>query len=77
MTSVQKIVLGGGVMNRATLYSKIRKHVQTGLNGYISISKVTDANEIDEYITPSVWGARAGIVGALHLAVLALTGVQT
>ena len=77
VTSVQKIVLGGGVMNRATLYSKIRKHVQSGLNGYISISKITDANEIDEYITPSVWGARAGIVGALHLAVLALTGVQT
>ena len=33
--SIEKIVIGGGVMNRTILYEKIRKHFHDCLKGYI------------------------------------------
>ena len=34
--SVEKIVIGGGVMKRTVLYDHVRKSFLKGLNGYIS-----------------------------------------
>jgi fructokinase len=75
ISSPEKIVLGGGLMNRASLYPKIRDHVQTSLNGYICVDSILTA-QIDDYISASFWGANAGIVGALHLALFSLPAPQ-
>ena len=73
VTSVEKIVLGGGVMNRQILYQKIRLRTQELLNGYLDLPQLTTKEGIDSYIGPSVWseaegGPGPGLVGALSLA---------
>lgn len=70
ITSVEKIVIGGGVLNRSSLYPKIRKYTLEILNKYIQHDSLTET-EIDNYITPSIFGSNAGIMGACYLASLA------
>ncbi|KAJ1450394.1 hypothetical protein M885DRAFT_532431 [Pelagophyceae sp. CCMP2097] len=67
--SPERIVLSGGVMQRRSLFPRIRAKTVAMLNGYIP---AVDAAMIDGYIVPSRWGNDAGIVGALTLAVDAL-----
>lgn len=64
--SPQRIILGGGVMDQAFLFPMIRREVQALLNGYV----VSDAilKYIDEYIVPPALGGRAGMLGAIALA---------
>ena len=70
--SAERIVIGGGVMNRTCLYAKIRRHVKILLADYIqNVALTTDAG-LEDFITPSVWGPNAGIVGAAYLAQEAL-----
>ena len=73
VTSVEKIILGGGVMNREILYEKIRIRTQEHLNGYLDLPQLTSTEGINAYIAPSVWseakgGPGPGLVGALTLA---------
>eukprot|EP01083_Nonionella_stella_P287701 979400_1 len=91
-TSVEKIVFGGGVMNRSILYDKIRVRTKELLNGYLDLEELTTEEGLRGYIGPSVWsegkgggnngnGAGAeiispGLVGALVLAKLALEEQQ-
>ena len=63
--SPERIVLGGGVMQRKVLYGKVREQTARIINGYVT----TPA--IDTYITPSTWLANGGIMGAAYLARLA------
>jgi fructokinase len=56
--SPQRMVLGGGVMQREELFAKIRDRVAALLNGYL---------EPPELVTPQL-GKRAGVLGALVLA---------
>ena len=56
--SPQRIVLGGGVMQREELFAKIRDQVAAVLNGY---------REPPELMAPQL-GKRAGVLGALVLA---------
>jgi len=74
VNSPERIVLGGGLMNRTSLFPRIRKHVSMLLNDYIQNEALTTDAGLEEYIAPSVWGSRAGIVGAIYLANEALTG---
>lgn len=67
VASPEKIVLSGGVMQRASLFPKIRSNLLRFLNGYIPVLVAAD-----DYIVPSAWGNDAGIVGALFLARAAL-----
>jgi len=84
IASPERIVLGGGVFNRACLYDKVRAATRKLLNGYIQVPAL-HADNIDNYIVSSVWGAEAGLVGALALGQVALLnyrqsqalGVQT
>jgi len=71
--SVERIVLGGGVMNRACLYAKIRAQLKTLLADYIQAPALTTASGLDDFIVASVWGQNAGIVGAAYLAAEALS----
>jgi fructokinase len=64
--SPQRIVLGGGVMERRLLFPAIRQKVRENLNGYIPSPVVTGT--MDEYILPPGLGKRSGILGAMALA---------
>lgn len=71
LASPEKIVIGGGVLNRKCLYPMIRSEVQRMLNGYIQTEQLT-TSAIDKYICPAVHEGDAGIIGALALAESAL-----
>lgn len=65
LTSVQRIVIGGGLMKRKNLFVHIRKHVQDILNGYIHVPMLIE--NIDEYIVPSKLDDLIGIQAAMDL----------
>jgi len=71
IASPERICIGGGLLNRASLYAKIRSKTQQILAGYIQNENVT-TDKIENYIVPSFWGNNAGIVGAAYLAMIAL-----
>jgi len=56
--SPQRIILGGGVMQRRELFSKIRVQVDRLLNKYL---------ELPELVPPEL-GTRAGVLGAIAMA---------
>lgn len=56
--SPQRIVLGGGVLRREKLYPLVREKVSALLNGYVESPD----------IMPPVLGSRAGVLGAVALA---------
>ncbi|CAM9330331.1 unnamed protein product [Phaeothamnion confervicola] len=70
VASPERIVLSGGVLNRTILYPKTRDWCRRLLNGYIDHPSL-NTSAIDDYIVPSGFGQKAGIVGALTLAYLA------
>jgi fructokinase len=70
VTSVEKIVLGGGIMKRNGLIEKVRRQTRVLLNGYLG--DLSD-RELLEWITSSSYGSDAGLMGALVLAQRAIT----
>ena len=56
--SPQRIVLGGGVMQREELFPKLRVRVTDLLNGYLAVPDMV----------PPLLGSRAGVLGAIALA---------
>ena len=65
-----KIILGGGVMQQAHLFPRIRVHLAESLNGYIRSTKIQ--SNIDEYVVPPGLGNYSGVLGGLALARSAL-----
>jgi len=77
VTSVEKIVFGGGIMNRTILYDNIRSRTKELLNGYLDLPQVNTEAGLKEYIGPSVWCKEGpGLVGALVLAQVAFEKAQ-
>lgn len=68
--SPERIIIGGGLMQKHVLYKKIRDKVLAYLNGYLAVSSLTA--QIDRYIVAPGLGDRSGICGALALAIQAL-----
>lgn len=64
--SPKKIILGGGVMQRAFLFPKVRNRVLALLNGYVSSKPILE--NINEYIVPPGLGNQSGSIGAIALA---------
>ncbi len=64
--SPQRIILGGGVMRRTTLFPRIRRVVQDVLAGYVRDPALEE--QIEAYIVPPALGDDAGVLGALALA---------
>eukprot|EP00934_Nitzschia_sp_Nitz4_P007968 Nitzschia sp. Nitz4//scaffold4_size323378//209917//211082//NITZ4_000680-RA/size323378-augustus-gene-0.20-mRNA-1//1//CDS//3329553459//7958//frame0 len=62
-TSIEKIVLGGGIMNRQGLIDKVRRRTVTLINGYLELP-----SDMTDLISLSVYGPNAGLTGALLLA---------
>jgi len=64
--SPQRMVLGGGVMERQQLFPHIRRKVREILNGYIASPVM--AGTMIEYIVAPGLGKRSGILGAMAMA---------
>ena len=62
--SVERIVLGGGVMSNEFLFPMIRKYYTELLSGYIDMPQVKDP---DTYIVPAKLEGNQGIIGAMNL----------
>jgi fructokinase len=71
LSSVNRIVLSGGIMLRKPLFAKIRSRTRELLNNYVQVPSVLVDSELDKFIGPSTWGNAAGVVGALNLAKVA------
>jgi len=64
--SPQRIVMGGGVMNQARLLPLVRLRMLHWLGGYINRSEIQSG--ADRYVVAPELGDRAGVIGALLLA---------
>ena len=64
--SPEKVIIGGGVLNKKNLIDKIRKNVKKTLAGYLNHPKIL--NDIDEYITLPKHMGSSGLMGALAIA---------
>lgn len=70
MLSPQRIILGGGVMSQPQLFPMVRQRTVELLNGYVQAPEILD--HIDDYIVPPGLGNRAGVLGAIALAMAAI-----
>jgi fructokinase len=68
--SPQRILLGGGVMQRAHLFPLVRAEVVELLHGYVRAPAILES--ADEYIVPPGLGKQAGVLGAMALVAQAL-----
>lgn len=68
--SPQRIVLGGGVMKEPGLLTRVHDRVRKLAAGYFDSPELGDRTP--DYIVPPALGDRAGVLGALELARLAL-----
>ena len=73
LTSIESIVLGGGIMKRKILYDKIRHRVIEIINAYLDLPTVED-NGMNCFIREPTWDD-AGLVGAFVLAETAYTTI--
>lgn len=67
--SPQRILLGGGVMQRAVLFDKVRRQTAALLNGYVNQPAITE--RIEDYIVPPALFPVSGLVGAYLLGLYA------
>jgi fructokinase len=64
--SPERIILGGGVMNKPGLLSRVQERVRELLAGYFDAPELKDA--IGDFVVPPGLGDRAGVLGAIALA---------
>lgn len=69
----QKIILGGGVMDKKLLFPLVRSKFLELINGYAPESILT---RVDQYIVPTGLDGKAGVVGAIDLALMELGTAQ-
>lgn len=67
--SPQRIVMGGGVMAQRQLLRLVRVKLQACLNEYVQAPAIQE--EIDQYVVVPGLGDRAGVLGAIALAIQA------
>jgi len=65
--SIERIVLGGGVMKRNGLIDKIRSRTSYLMNGYVDLPPV-NSDEMKYLISTSSFGRDIGLIGAMVLA---------
>jgi fructokinase len=70
MVSPQLIIMGGGVLSQERLLPMIRQRTQHWLSGYINRPEIL--SDIEHYIVAPALGPKAGVLGALRLAITAL-----
>lgn len=67
----QRIIIGGGIMRRRELLPQIRAHARALLNDYIQTPQLRDG--LDDYLVSPMLGNRAGVLGAIALAIQTTT----
>jgi len=65
--SPERVVLGGGVMARASLLPMVRSKLAEVLGGYVASPVLTDG--LERYLVAPALGERAGVLGAMALAI--------
>ena len=70
MLSVERIVFGGGVMTNGALLRHVRDATHRYLNGYVE--PLQSRERIEEYLCAPALADRAGVLGALLLAMKAV-----
>jgi fructokinase len=68
--SPERIVLGGGVMDRHGLRAQVAQNLRALLAGYLQTPLLGE--EINDFLVPPALGDRAGVLGAIALAQTAL-----
>jgi fructokinase len=66
VASPQRVIVGGGVMQRAGLLAMVRTRLRELLAGYLDTPLLDD--RVDEYVVTPELGDRAGVLGAIALA---------
>lgn len=64
--SPERIIIGGGVMSQPQMFPLVRAATQRWLNGYLQHPHILD--HPDRLIVPPALGQRAGVLGAIALA---------
>ena len=62
----QRIIIGGGVMQKDFMFPMVRKKVRELLNAYVQHEAILE--HIDQYILPPALGNRSGVLGAIAMA---------
>ncbi len=65
--SPQRIIVGGGVMQAQHLWPRLHSATQKALNEYIRVPALVE--HVETYIVPPRLGQRAGVLGAIALAI--------
>jgi fructokinase len=65
--SPQRIIMGGGVMQQPRLFPGIRQRMLHWLAGYVDVGDILARS--DCYVVPPALGTRAGVLGALSIAI--------
>eukprot|EP00639_Heterosigma_akashiwo_P014613 CAMPEP_0206367520 /NCGR_PEP_ID=MMETSP0294-20121207/4100_1 /ASSEMBLY_ACC=CAM_ASM_000327 /TAXON_ID=39354 /ORGANISM="Heterosigma akashiwo, Strain CCMP2393" /LENGTH=431 /DNA_ID=CAMNT_0053813799 /DNA_START=198 /DNA_END=1490 /DNA_ORIENTATION=+ len=73
--SPSKIVLNGGVLQRACLFPMVRSVFRGLMQGFLHHPSFDEG--LGDYIIPATWGQKTGIVGALATSKLALDTAET
>jgi fructokinase len=73
VVSPQRIILGGGVLQRPHLFPSLRALVLERLNGYVDVPEITE--RMDGYLVPPDLGQDAGLFGAMALGHRLLDGI--
>jgi fructokinase len=64
--SPERVVIGGGVMNRHGLLEAVHREIVRLMNGYLASAVLSDG--ISAFVAKPALGPRAGVLGALALA---------
>lgn len=64
--SPDRIVAGGGVMEQAHLWPRVRAEVERRLGGYVASDALADG--LERYLVPPGLGSRSGVLGVMLLA---------
>jgi fructokinase len=67
VASPHRVIVGGGVMERASLLPRVRERLVELVAGYLD-TPLLRRDEIDEYLVAPQLGDRAGVLGAIALA---------
>jgi len=66
VASPQRVIVGGGVMDRPGLLDRVRARLVELVGGYLQTPLLGEA--VDSYLVPPELGDRAGVLGAIALA---------
>ena len=69
LLSPEKIVIGGGIMNRTVIYQFIHEEFIRLLGNYVDHPILKQGN-IEAYIVPPKLGADVGVIGAMALSLM-------